>query len=240
MSVLPKKYLILLASGRGTRFGGDIPKQFVRIRGKMISEYTLRACDVGLFDEIIFVVSGDYVTLADDLVGALNLRTPIRIVVGGGSRLESCQRGLAVIADEKGVVVVHNAAQPFVGAHDFEMCLAALAHYDAVVSAIPCVYTTMRTDGNGLVQEVLDRSRLCCDMGVEGFQLPVLRQAFAKCDTFDHMANIVSIIVKYGLGNVHVFEGNPGNIKITNADDLYVAERILEARSGASNESCAL
>ena len=52
-----KKYCIVLASGTGSRFGADVPKQFVKICGKMVIEHTLAACDCGVFDEILLVVS---------------------------------------------------------------------------------------------------------------------------------------------------------------------------------------
>ena len=97
-----KKYLILLASGTGTRFGADCPKQYVKIGDKMIIEHTIAASDCGLFDEIILVVSAPYIDLMKSVVISGEYKVPIRIVEGGSSRKESCKNG--VLADRKSVV----------------------------------------------------------------------------------------------------------------------------------------
>ncbi|MBR5606537.1 MAG: 2-C-methyl-D-erythritol 4-phosphate cytidylyltransferase, partial [Verrucomicrobia bacterium] len=166
-----KKYLVLLASGTGMRFGTDCPKQFVKIGGKMIIEYTMASCDCGIFDEIILVVSEPYVVQMRQVVISNKYKVPVRVVEGGNSRIESCGRGLAVIGDEEALVIVHNGVQPFVGKKSFVNCISALGKYSAVTCGVKCVYTVLETDTNQVLISTPDRSKVYSDMGPEGFRI---------------------------------------------------------------------
>ena len=227
-----KTYLILLASGTAVRFGAGCPKQFVRIGGKMIIEHTMAACDCGLFDEIVLVVSGPYIDLMKSVVG--QHKTPIRIVEGGVSRKESCKCGVAAIRDAEANVVVHNGVQPFVSKDCFERCLAALDKYQAVTSGVPCVYTVLKVDQDKNVADMPNRADLYNDMGVECFKLSLLRQLFEEYDD-DVSTDIIGMIFRAGLAKVHVVEGDSRNIKITRPEDMVLAAHFLTDNANGYN-----
>lgn len=225
-----KKYCIVLASGTGSRFGADVPKQFVKICGKMVIEHTLAACDCGVFDEILLVVSAPYLDEMRAMIAANGYSIPVWVVEGGASRKESCEKGVAAISDEDGFVVVHNGAQPFVKKATFEKCLEALKECPAAVSGIPCTYTVMRLNARSEVREIPDRSELFCDMGEEGFRISLLRNVLTLRGPNLSSANIVGLVVQSRLGQVKVYEGDPGDIKITYQEDVTMAERLLNGR----------
>lgn len=225
-----KKYLILLASGTGSRFGASCPKQFIEICGKMVIEYTLEASDCGLFDEILLVVSAPYIEEMARLCKRNAYKTPIRVVEGGASRKESCECGVAAIPESEGFVVIHNGVQPFITKNDYEKSLAALENYPAVTSGAPCVYTVLETDGNGVLKRMAPRSLCYGDLGPECFHLSLIRKVFEIGKTDNEFTNLTGMVMKHGLGDIFVVEGSPKNIKITYPEDVIFAERIINGK----------
>jgi len=222
-----KTYGIILASGVGSRFGGDVPKQFAKVNGRMVIEHTLSACDVGVFDELIVVVSGAYVEEMRDVIARNRYGVRVRVVEGGESRRESCANGVAAIGDECARVVVHNGVQPLVTRRCFETCLAALEKYPAVTSGVPCVYTVLEADTDRCVTCIPDRKQLFRDMGVECFRLGILREALRLSADDDVSTDIIGLIVRKGLGKVYVAPGDATNIKVTTREDLEEVSRRL-------------
>ena len=223
-----KTYGIILASGSGTRFGGNVPKQFVRVGGRMIIEYTLDVfLQSGAIDEIIVVVSQSWVDEISRLAVSLSVKKPVRVVVGGETRMESCKNGVAEIEEEEAKVVIHNAVQPFITEKTLSDCVRALDKYEAVSVGSPCVYTILELDNNREIVRIVPRSHSVNDLGPECFALILLRHAFKMVAREDGMTNITGLILKYHLGEVYVVEGEPDNIKITYPDDLILAEHRL-------------
>jgi len=225
-----KRYLILLSSGTGTRFGSDTPKQFVEVCGKMVIEWTLDACDCDLFDEIILVVSKDYIHMANDLVNRRDSKSSLKVIEGGSTRRESCERGLDGITGD-GIVIVHNGVQPFVKKQSFENCFAALEKYKAVTCGVKCVYTALVSNNDHVLTDTPDRSQMYSDYGPEGFHISFLKQILdvGRDDTVS--TGLCGTVFRNRLGDVYVAEGDPGNIKITYPDDLALAEWILQKRA---------
>lgn len=231
-----KKYLILLASGTGTRFGADCPKQFIKIGGKMIIEHTMASCDCGIFDEIILVVSAPYVDQMKQVVLANKYKAPVRVVEGGNSRIESCGRGVAIIGDEDAIVIVHNGVQPFVGRKSFDNCIAALGKYSAVTCGVKCVYTVLETSADGVLVNTPDRSKMYSDMGPEGFRLNMLRKVVDIGIKDIVSTGLCGVVFRNSLSKVYVADGEPGNIKITFPEDIALAEQIINNKRIADNE----
>lgn len=221
-----KTFCIILASGTGSRFGGDVPKQFVRVCGRMIIEYTLDAClQTDSIDELIVVVSEPWRDAMEAIVELLRSVKPIRIVLGGATRRESCENGVAAIVDEDAKVLLHNGVQPFISARTLGDCVAALDRYDAVSVGSPCVYTVLELDDNRELKRIVPRSHSVNDLGPECFKLSFLRKVFAASRNDTGFTNLTGIIVRHGLGTVFVVDGDPSNTKITYADDVLFAER---------------
>lgn len=229
-----KQVAVLLASGTGSRFGGDTPKQFVEIHGRMVVDYTLDACLKSKYvDEVIVVVAEDYLSLMQKRITDAAYTKSVSVVVGGDSRKESCIRGVMAIPYEDAKVYIHNAVQPFVSNDTFKACSLALNHYDAVTVGAPSVYTVLEVDGNHILKRIVNRSISYNDLGPECFKLKFLRKVLeegSRTDCCIEMTNITGIVVKANLGEVYVVPGNPGNIKITYPDDIVLARKIMEER----------
>lgn len=221
-----KTHCILLASGAGARFGGDTPKQFVRVRGRMIVEYTLDAClRTPVIDDIFLVVSEPWCNEMEKIVAPWRTIKPIHIVLGGATRRESCEKGVASIEDGEAKLLVHNAVQPFVTPKTLSDCVSALDRYDAVSVGSPCVYTVLELDDNRELKRIVPRSHSVNDLGPECFKMSFLRKVFAASRDDTRFTNLTGMIVRHGLGTVYVVDGDPSNTKITYQDDLLFAER---------------
>ena len=221
-----KTYCIILASGTGTRFGGDLPKQFVPVCGHMVVEYTLDAClRAESVDELLVVVPESWKGRLEGLVAPLQAIKPIRVVLGGTTRAESCENGLAAIADKEAKVLIHNGVQPFIGPKTLDACARALDSYDAVSVGSPCIYTVLLLDENRELKQIVQRDRSVNDLGPECFKLSFLRRVFEIVRADTGFTNITGMVVKHGLGKVYVVDGDPSNTKITSRDDLLFAEK---------------
>ena len=219
-------YCIILASGTGSRFGGDVPKQFLHVNGRMVIEYTLDAClRTGAIGELIVVVSEPWKTKMEEVVAPWQRIKPIRVVVGGATRKESCENGVAAISEENAKVLIHNGVQPFITPRTLADCVVALDRYDAVSVGSPCVYTVLELDANRELKRIIRRSQSVNDLGPECFKLSFLRNVFEIAREDKDFTNITGMVMKYGLGRVYVVDGDPGNTKITYRDDLLFAER---------------
>ena len=226
-----KNVVILLASGTGSRFGGDIPKQFVEINGRMIVEYTIDVCmATPCIDEVVIVVSDMYLEMMKTLVAKRAYGKPVRVVPGGATRKDSCINGVAAIGYEEAKVLIHNAVQPFVIPETFEDCVNALDRYDAVSVGSPSVYTVLELNDDRELVHIVNRAHSVNDLGPECFKLAFLKKVFAIGRDDNSFTNLTAMVLKHGLGRVYVVDGDPNNIKITYQDDVVLAKKILEDR----------
>ena len=197
----------------------------------MVIEHTISACDCGLYDKAILVVSAPYVQEMREVLDACDIMMPIEVVPGGSSRMESCANGVAVICDEEAFVVIHNGVQPFIAKEDFDKSLKALSEYPAVTSGLPCTYTVLETDGSGVLRNIPLRANCYSDLGPECFRLTLLRKVLGilKEENAGY-TNLTGVVLKNKLGDVLVLHGSPENFKITYRDDVLRAEHLMHNR----------
>lgn len=225
---------LVLAAGRGERLGADLPKAFVPLAGKPLLLHTLAA--LARVDEISRVVPvlaardlERFAALGAALAGIPKLAPP---VVGGRERQDSMRAGLAALAPEFSLVAVHDAARPFVRADDVRRVIAAARSVGAALLAVP-VTDTIKRVRDARVVETPPRDECWAAQTPQVFRVDLLREALAKATSAGVVAtDDVQLVERLGLA-VAVVEGHPGNLKITRAQDLALAE----ARLAAGEES---
>lgn len=223
-----KRYLIIVAGGKGVRMGGDLPKQFQLLDGKplvMVTIENMYAMDVTM--RIILVLPKEQMQLWEELCAEYEFKVPVKVVTGGTTRFHSVQNGLAAIEDkEEALVGVHDGVRPFLAMKVFDELFREAAINGAVVPVIP-VYESMRRfiGGQGATEPVpRDRYRLVQTPQV--FKLSLLRRAYEQLymENFTDDASVVE-----NLGEpVQIVDGNRENIKITTPYDFVVAKAIVE------------
>ncbi|MEO0275061.1 MAG: 2-C-methyl-D-erythritol 4-phosphate cytidylyltransferase [candidate division WOR-3 bacterium] len=227
-----KIYAVILAAGSSERFRGDIPKQFVKIAGKMIVEHTIEVFERHyLIDEIYLVVNPSYRNLVEELVIKNTYRKVVKILDGGKTRQESSKIAVKAIENSNSFVLIHDAVRPFVSSRIITEVIEKLEDYDAVDVAITSVDTIIRVKDE-LILEIPDRQELMLGQTPQGFKTQVIKTAY---EIFEKnpikVTDDCGLIVKYNLGKVYVVQGERFNIKITYPEDLYYADKIFQVRS---------
>jgi 2-C-methyl-D-erythritol 4-phosphate cytidylyltransferase len=202
---------IVVAAGSGTRFG--TAKQFATLRGSRLVDIAVDAAHQSC-DEVVVVLPADVEW--DGAPVAASVR-------GGAERSDSVRAGLAAVAPDTEIVVVHDAARPLASSQVFDAVIGAVRDgADGAVPGVPVSDTIKRVDGDRVV-ETVDRASLVAVQTPQAFRADVLRRAHASgSDATDDAALVESVG-----GTVVVVPGEPANLKVTNERDLAIAESLL-------------
>ncbi|MEW9571160.1 2-C-methyl-D-erythritol 4-phosphate cytidylyltransferase [Rhodanobacter sp. Si-c] len=225
---------IVLASGTGTRFRSETPKQFLKLAGKTVLEHTIDVFEQHVrIDEIIIVVSADSLALTEAIVNNAGYRKVTRIVIGGATRRASSASGIVAITGDDHKVLVHDAVRPLLDRETIDRCVDALDVHDAVDTGIPSPDTIIRLADDESIVEIPDRSRLRLGQTPQAFRAGLLRKAHALASTDDSIkvTDDCGLILHYGLDKVHVVAGDVNNIKVTYPSDIYLADRLFQLRT---------
>ena len=110
-----KNYCIILASGTGSRFGANIPKQFIKIKNKTILEHAIKAFEQSEYiDEIFVVITPAYRETAQNILSERKYKKVTKLLNGGDMRKDSSYIGISAISDKEANVLIHDCARPFV------------------------------------------------------------------------------------------------------------------------------
>ena len=221
---------IIAAGGRGLRFGAAQPKQMLSLGGQAILERSVdafRQCD--LVDDLVVALPPD---LANDPPAyLLTGGKPLEIVAGGARRRDSVAQAFARVADRADIVVIHDAARPFVTADAIRRTIDAAVESGAAIAALAAHDTVKRVNAEGVITDTLRREEIYLAQTPQAFRTSVLRDAIAiGGDATDE-----AMLAEQAGHPVRVVEGDPQNLKITTPADLVLAERLLgltPSRSG--------
>jgi 2-C-methyl-D-erythritol 4-phosphate cytidylyltransferase len=223
-----KKYLIVVAGGKGVRMGGDMPKQFQLLCGKpvlMITLEHLHAIDPLM--QLILVLPEEHIELWKDLCKEHSFAVPLLLTNGGSTRFHSVQNGLTQIDDlEEALVGVHDGVRPFVSARVLEDCFREAWIHGAAVPMINVQDSLRHIVGVNGITEVVPRDRYRLVQTPQVFKLSLLRRAYEQrfVESFTDDASVVEALGEQIVG----VEGNSENIKLTTPFDLMVAKTLIE------------
>ncbi len=202
-------WAIVVAGGAGARFGGAIAKQFLPLGDARVVDRSLSLVRSVCGDRVVLVVASD--RLGDHGTDAE------RVVVGGATRSGSVRAGLAAVAPDAEIILVHDAARPLVPGAVLSRLLAAIdAGADAAVPGLALTDTVKRVDAAGLVLETPDRASLMAVQTPQAFRADVLRRVHAAGGE----ATDDAALVEASGGRVVVVPGDPLARKVTTDEDL--------------------
>jgi 2-C-methyl-D-erythritol 4-phosphate cytidylyltransferase/2-C-methyl-D-erythritol 2,4-cyclodiphosphate synthase len=213
--------VIIVAAGRGERLGGRVPKQLLEIEGRSILARSVAAFDAAPdIDHLVVVLPDTMVADGPSMVG--RPKRPCTCVAGGARRQDSVRCGLEALPAGIDLVLIHDAARPFVSGPLIARVVAAAREAGAVVPAVRARDTVKRVpSGASIVAETVPRDEIWLAQTPQGFTRAVLDAAVALGETVE--ATDEAALAERSGHPVRVVEGDEANVKITTAADLAEA-----------------
>src|SRR5215472_14124589 len=216
---------VIVAAGRGERAGASVPKQYRLIAGEPMIRATLRAFlahpHIGFVQPVINPNDGDSYQQA-----IANLQNLLPPVAGGATRQASVRAGLeALAARAPALVLIHDAARPFVSADLIDRAIAAGRETGAAVPGIALADTVKSIDASARVTETLDRGRLRLVQTPQAFSFAMILEAHRRAAATQHDSfTDDAALAEWAGQRVSVFEGEADNLKVTTNGDFARAE----------------
>ncbi len=223
---------ILVAAGRGLRAGAGGPKQYREIGGQTV---IFRAMEAFCRHPDVFavqpVVNPDDAAIFSAAVAGLRHQAPAN---GGATRQASVHAGLEALAPSKpDIVLIHDAARPFVSPAVISRAIDAAGHTGAAVPAIPVTDTIKQVSDTGNVEATPERARLRIAQTPQAFRFDVILDAHRRAarDGRSDFTDDAALAEWAGL-TVATFEGDLANMKLTTPEDFVREEARLAAQLG--------
>jgi len=231
-----RTHAIVLAGGDGNRFGGEKPKQFIRLAGDAILLRTVRALTEVPIDRLVVVSHPSWIAETEELLSTIDSTVPFSIVAGGATRNESTWNGLRSLeADDDDVVLVHDAVRPLVPREvilrSIEPVLSGRA--DSTDTVIPSADTLVIVEDDKVV-EIPDRGRYRRGQTPQVFRKGILARAYEAAARAGDLGatDDCSLVLRHVPGaRVVAVAGDEVNLKITTQIDLVLADRMIQMRT---------
>jgi 2-C-methyl-D-erythritol 4-phosphate cytidylyltransferase len=228
----PRYWMIVPAAGKGRRFGAAVPKQFHLLRDDPVAQHTLsRLLSVDCIEHI--VVPCDTESDRWSMVDAVT-SSKVDLTSGGKSRANSVFNGLEhlqAVADPMDWVLVHDIARPCVSVCDIHKLISTLDNnLVGGILAAPVRETLKRVNPDQSVQETLSRDSFRLAQTPQMFRYGLLYEAMSTLLNDGEEPTDEASAMEYVGHTVSVVDGRTDNIKVTSAEDLVIAEAILDSQ----------
>ncbi|SNS38490.1 2-C-methyl-D-erythritol 4-phosphate cytidylyltransferase [Anaerovirgula multivorans] len=220
---------IVLAAGKGKRMGKGYNKQYILLRDKPIIVHTLDIFEKSQYiNDIILVVGKEEVAFVkEEIIKKYNFRKISKVIVGGKERQDSVYEGLLVANKDCETVLIHDGARPFVEEGMIKNSIAMAEKFGAAIVAVPVKDTIKRANYQLEVIDTPERKELWAVQTPQTFQYILLKKAHDQARKEGILVTDDAMMVER-LGHlVKIVEGSYKNIKITDPQDIIIAEGIL-------------
>ncbi len=225
---------IILAGGSGSRLGGDLPKQFLKVAGKTIIEHSIGVFDTcSMIDEIAIVSRQDYIQKVEDIVARDRYSKVRHVLPGGKERYHSSLSALNAYKDDDDNLLFHDAVRPLVTHRIIADCVEALGRYNAVNVAVPTTDTIVQVDDADCITDIPLRKYLRNSQTPQCFKRRVIARAYelALQDPDFTTTDDCGVVRRYLPDEpVYVVDGDTSNMKLTYKEDLFLFEHLLKLR----------
>lgn len=218
---------IIVAAGSGSRYGGNLPKQFCPLNGRPLLMTTLERLNRHTPDwELTVVLSHDMTGEWQEMCREYGFSLPHSIVTGGPTRAHSVRNAIESLAVEScGLISVHDAARPVVSSSLIRNLLDGLDGTDGVIPACQVTDSIRITAPDGSSRAV-DRKLYRSVQTPQIFPAAKLAEAYRQ-ELRPEFTDDASVMEAAGFSNLRLTAGDPHNIKVTNPGDMAVAELYL-------------
>ena len=221
---------VVLAGGKGSRMGTDIPKQFFEINGKTVLEYSVEAFDSNpSIDEVVIVSHKDYIDKVKALVSKNNYKKVAHVLEGGKERYDSSLAAVRKYAAEDVILILHDAARPLVSKRIIDDVISTMKSAKACGVAIASTDTILVCN-DGVLSSVPDRKTMYRAQTPQAFDIEVIRSAYeiGLKDPAFTATDDCGVVLKYRPDiPIRIVDGEDSNLKVTYRDDLRMVELYL-------------
>lgn len=224
---MPTVHVIVVAAGRGTRFGAPLPKQFCLLGGRPVLMTTIERMRRALPEgRMVLVLSEDMVGYWLEQCRKYGFESP-GIAPGGATRWESVKNALNGIESAPGdMIMIHDGARPLVVKSVVEALTEAVGKSGRGAVPVVSVNDSMRVILSDGLSESVDRSRYCLVQTPQAFPADLLKEAYAR--PYSELFTDDASVVESAFGHpVELVEGSALTLKITHSSDLAAAENLL-------------
>lgn len=224
-----KVAVLIVAAGKGHRVGADMPKQYISLGGKSILKHTINAfLKVPYVDLIRTVIHEDDHELYQEAIEGLDILPPVN---GGATRQQSVMAGLQSLGSyEPDLVLIHDAARPFISTNQIENIIIETAKHGAVIPTLP-VTDTMKVVIDDKIKQTADRNTLARAQTPQAFRYKMIFMAHKriaqKLKDSVELTDDSAIAEACGI-QVLTIPGDEQNFKITTMQDLKKAEDMIK------------
>ncbi|MCM3719727.1 2-C-methyl-D-erythritol 4-phosphate cytidylyltransferase [Fictibacillus phosphorivorans] len=225
-------WTVIPAAGQGKRMNAGISKQWIELLGEPVLKHT-----VDVFEKdpacsgIILVGSERELYQMQDFVQTFQYTKVRQIVPGGKERQQSVYEGLKSVPNDIELVLIHDAARPFITQHHISQLVERASETGSAVLAVPVKDTVKRAVQNQVV-ETIDRSSLWAVQTPQAFRLSIVIEAHEKAAAENYLGTDDASLVERIGHTVALVMGDYHNIKLTTSDDLLFGQAILLDRQG--------
>lgn len=225
-----KVSVIITAGGKGERFGGEIPKQFIELNGKPIIIHTIEAfTNIEEVESIIIPAHSEWFTYTKELISKYDLPKVKDIVVGGKERQDSVFNALqSNVLEDTEIVMVHDSVRPFVDTKTIKKLIEQTEDYGAVVLGNMPKDPVKEVNSKSEIVKTIQRNKIAISQTPQCFWKDIITNAYQKAREVNYIGSDSSQLAEFAGYKVFVIEGSEFNIKITTQFDLKLAALIYE------------
>ncbi len=224
---MKKSYgVVIAAGGSGTRFGTDIPKQFVEISGIPVIAHTIlpfQNCKE--IKKIVIVAHKDYLVFCSDIQKRFGFSKVSSIIEGGATRQASVFKGIKALDTD--YVLIHDAARPVISEEKISMCCEEVAKSGSCALGIPSVDTIKVSLDGEYISSTPDRSTLWQIQTPQCFERDFILKCHRRAAYDGFEGTDDCMLAEMAGAKVKLIQGDRTNIKITDYADLALAEVLL-------------
>lgn len=227
---------IIAAAGSGTRLGLAQPKAFVSVGAHPLLYYSLRTIrELPQIVEAIITIPPGADESARAQVSQAGLRIPVKLIQGGAERQDSVRIALSITSAESELVIVHDAARPFVSVAIFQACIDAAARSSGAIAAVP-VSDTLKQARDGVVLSTSPREGLFQAQTPQAFRRDLLITGHAQSGKEAITATDDAYLVEQlGVG-IEIVAGSALSFKITTPEDLRMARALIASDAALARQ----
>lgn len=230
---MAKNFLLLMMGGSGTRFGADIPKQFIEVNGKPVFSYVVeKYASLGVIDAAVCVCHSSWIGFTEDCLDGRDYQFPIRVVEGGLTRSESVKNGLTAVKEFAGdgdVVLIHDATHPYVDEENLSKVIYATKKNGGATLGARQYDTVYGVNTEtGALEQVIPRDTVVTGASPEAFLFGEIARVYRETslEELEKFTSAGALALANGI-SMEVVPTNLINLKITYRNDMDIFKRLF-------------